>query len=98
MKTIIIMGVMLLFEAQPANAVRLMTPNIDSCEAFTTAMKRANANQADAVVQFLLMSAWVTGFMSGIAEGSNVDILRGMEITQIIIRVYQKCDSNPKML
>ena len=36
--------------------------------------------------------------MSGIAEGSNVDILRGLDITQIIARVYQICDASPEML
>jgi hypothetical protein len=96
MKTTVTIGVMLLFGAQPAGAVRLMTPNTDSCLAFTTAMQRANSNQEPA--PFLLMSAWVTGFMSGIAEGSNVDILRGLDITQIIARVYQKCAASPELL
>jgi hypothetical protein len=75
-----------------------MTPNTDSCQAFATAAKGTDANYPADASRFLLMSAWVTGFMSGIAEGSNVDILRGLDITQIIFRFEQKCDASPELL
>jgi hypothetical protein len=44
------------------------------------------------------MSAWVSGFISGIAEGSNVDILGDLHFKDIIARVYQMCEANPSMM
>lgn len=92
MKTTIVVATMLFIQAQPANAVRLMTPSLNSCKVFTTAMQHANS------LQIGILGGWVTGFMSGVAEGSNADILRGLEITQIMAQVYQLCNSTPEML
>ena len=71
MKTTIVVATMLFIQAQPANAVRLMTPSLNSCKVFTTAMQHANSLQIG-------HPGWMGDGVHvwGSAEGSNADILR----------------------
>jgi len=94
MKPTVVFGAMLfLLGAQPAHAVKLLTPNTDSCRTFVGLMQHFSSSQE--ALQLVSMSGWVTGFMSGIAEGTNVDILRELDITEITTRVIQVCEANP---
>ena len=86
MKPTVVFGAMLLLlGAQPAHAVKLLTPNTNSCRTFVGLMQHFSSSQE--ALQLVSMSGWVTGFMSGIAEGTNVDILRELDITEITTRV-----------
>jgi hypothetical protein len=83
----------LVASTEAANAVKILTPNEDSCLAFTTAMDTADA------LKLIGLGGWPTGFVSGVAQGTGLDYLRNYDVTSVTQRLYDSCRRQPdKML
>jgi hypothetical protein len=83
--------VVLVAGTQAANAVKILTPNKDSCLAFTTALDTANMDN-------LPLSGWAVGYFSGVAQGTGIDYLRNYDLTSLTLRLYDSCRSQPDKL
>ena len=64
----------LVASTQAANAVKVLTPNKDSCAAFNEALEAGSQLN-------LVLSGWATGFFSGVAQGTGIDYLRNYDVT-----------------
>jgi hypothetical protein len=76
---------------QAANAVKVLTPNKDSCAAFTEALEAGS--QLNPV-----LSGWATGFFSGVAQGTGIDYLRNYDVTSLTLRLAESCQRQPDKL
>jgi hypothetical protein len=75
----------------PANAqqnIKILTPTNDSCAIFTTAMDSGDP-------KVVALSGWALGFLSGVAQGTGVDILRGATAEGVMNRLYRDCQKQP---
>jgi hypothetical protein len=81
----------LVASTQAANAVRVLTPNQDSCAAFTTALEAGSQLN-------LVLSGWATGFFSGVAQGTGIDYLRNYDVTSLTQRLAEACQRQPDKL
>jgi hypothetical protein len=68
--------------------VKVLTPVDDTCLAYTKAMESVDNSTAT-------LGNWVVGFFSGVAQGSNVDILKDVGTIELLQRVYFRCMTNP---
>jgi hypothetical protein len=80
--------IVLVAATQAANAVKIITPTIDSCRAYVTAIDTANANNAS-------LSGWAVGFLDGVAQGAGIDFLRNYEGASLTGRLYLSCRDQP---
>lgn len=69
--------------------IKILTPTDDSCAAFITAMEKGDPAKVAA------LGGWALGFLSGVAQGANVDILRGATAQGVMSRVYSACKQYP---
>jgi len=75
------------------NTIKILTPNDDRCSSFIAAM---DSGQPPLTVTAL--GGWALGFLSGVAEGSNRDILRGESAQSVMSRLYVACKRQPNRL
>lgn len=71
-------------------AVKILTPTADSCAAFMAAMDSGDPTKVTA------LGGWALGFLSGVAQGANVDILRGATARGVMNRLYSDCQKQPE--
>jgi hypothetical protein len=76
---------------QAASAVKILTPNQDSCLAFTTALEAASELNP-------ILTGWATGFFSGVAQGTGIDFLRNYDLTSLTLRLVDSCQRQPDKL
>lgn len=69
--------------------VKILTPSSDSCAAFMVAMESGDPTKVAA------LGGWALGFMSGVAQGTNVDILRDATAQGVMSRLYSDCQKQP---
>jgi hypothetical protein len=67
----------------------ILTPTEDSCATFIAAM---NVDDTTKVAAF---AGWAIGFLSGVAEGSNVDFLRTPSQQDAVALLYSECGKQP---
>ena len=72
--------------------VKILTPNDDSCDKFVAAMNAGDPTKV------LALGGWAVGFLSGVAEGSNIDILRPMNVQEAMALLYSSCQQQPGRL
>jgi hypothetical protein len=70
-------------------SIKVLTLTEDTCAAFVAAMD--SRDQAKAVG----MGGWALGFLSGVAQGTGVDILRGATAGGVTNRLYSVCRDQP---
>jgi hypothetical protein len=69
--------------------VRILTPSLDTCSAFTKAM------DAKDEARLAGLTGWTLGYLSGVAQGSGVDFLRNAEASKLFTRLYAGCSTQP---
>jgi hypothetical protein len=82
----------LAFLSQPAAAqqkIQILTPTDDSCAIFTAAMDSGDP-------KVVAQGGWALGFLSGVAQGAGVDILRGATAQGVMNRLYKVCQEQPR--
>jgi hypothetical protein len=79
-------------KSAPLQTVKFLTPTEDSCGTFVTAMNTADATKLAA------LAGWALGFLSGVAKGSDIDILRPMTAQDVMVRLYKACEQQPTQL
>jgi hypothetical protein len=70
-------------------SIKILTPNTDSCLAFTSAV---DANDR---IMVLTLSGWAIGYVSGVAQGTGKDILRSANNLSVLNQVYDDCEKQP---
>lgn len=78
--------------APPATAqetIKILTPDDDTCAPFVAAM-----NSGD-TAKVLALGGWALGFISGVAQGTGADILRGATVQGVMNRLYAECQRQP---
>jgi hypothetical protein len=78
--------------ASPSGAqqsLKVLTPTDDTCAAFVSAMDSGDPPKVAA------LGGWALGFLSGVAQGAGVDILRGATAESVMNRLYAACHSQP---
>jgi hypothetical protein len=79
-------------QAAAQSSIKILTPNNDSCAAFTTAMDTLDQQR------LLTLSGWATGFLSGVAQGAGVDFLRNENVETVVLRILAECRRQPTKL
>ena len=85
-------AVVLLALAGPSAAqqgIRMLIPNDDTCTAFLAAL-----NSSDRAAM-LNLGGWALGYLSGIAQQSGKDILRGTTSEGLMDRIAESCQRQP---
>ncbi len=73
--------------AQPS--IKILQPAEDTCAAFVQAMDAKDATQV------LSLGGWALGFLSGVAEGRQKDILHDTTSEGVLDRLYAACQAQP---
>ena len=76
-------------ETSAAQGVKLLTPSVDTCRAYTAAV---SGNNRTALAGF---SGWLLGFLSGMAQGTGIDFLRDANVEELNKRLYESCRAQP---
>ena len=90
----VVIAVALTAAGTPAAAqqtIQILTPSANTCRAFTAAMV---APHKTALVG---LAGWVIGYLSGVAQGTQTDFLRGEDVKKLSGRLYNGCLSKPEM-
>jgi HdeA/HdeB family protein len=69
---------------------KILTPSDDTCAAFTAAMDSGEPPKTLAA-----LGGWALGFLSGVAQGTGIDILRNETMESVIKRLYHDCHEQP---
>ncbi|MGD0531924.1 MAG: hypothetical protein ABSA62_06490 [Methyloceanibacter sp.] len=77
---------------QAAAQIRILTPNLDSCLAYTTAL------DTDDEAKLGMLSGWTAGFFSGVAQGMGIDFLRNIDGETLARLLYDYCHRQPDKL
>ena len=70
--------------------VRILTPNVDSCSAYVKSME---TNDNPTLMAGL--GGWALGFLSGVAQGTDKDILRDAKAPDLFRQLYSLCKAQP---
>jgi hypothetical protein len=70
-------------------SIKVLTLTDDTCTAFMAAIDSGDRNKA------VGMGGWALGFLSGVAQGTGVDILRGATAQSVTNRLYSACQDQP---
>lgn len=77
-------------------AIKILPPINDSCAAFMDGMKSGDP------AMLSVFASWALGFVSGIALGTGVDVLRGMTgpdvVTRLIASAKNSLDARYRLL
>jgi hypothetical protein len=76
-------------EARADQGVKLLTPPVDTCRAYTAAIF---GNNRMTLVGF---SGWFLGFLSGKAQETGIDFLRDADQEDLNKRLYEGCRAQP---
>ncbi len=76
-------------ETSAEQAIRLLTPPVDTCRAYTAAVF---GNDRSTLVG---LSGWFLGFLSGMAQGTGIDFLRNEDVEKLNHRLYDGCRAQP---
>ncbi len=71
-------------------SIKVLTPTDDSCAAFVDAMKTG-----DPPAKMAALGGWALGFLSGVAQGTGIDILRGATTQSVMSQLYDECSKQP---
>jgi hypothetical protein len=77
--------------AAAQRTIQIMTPTTDTCRAYTAAT--AARDQAAP----LGLGGWVVGYLSGFAQGAQLDILKNENVAGLTRRLYEACLKRPEM-
>jgi hypothetical protein len=91
-RTALLTLIVLVAGTQAANAVKILTPNKDSCLAYTTAFDAADE------INNVSLTAWSMGFFSGVAQGTGIDFLRNFDLASLTLRLIDSCRRQPDKL
>jgi len=72
-------------------AVRILTPTVDTCRAYTAAMVARDQTA------FVGLAGWVVGYLSGFAQGTRTDFLHSEDVARLSNRLYDDCLRRPEM-
>jgi hypothetical protein len=78
----------------PADAqrtVQILTPTTDTCRAYTAATVARDQNA------LLGLGGWVVGYLSGFAQGAQIDFLKNETVAGLSRRLYDACLKRPEM-
>lgn len=75
--------------AAAQQSIKILTPSDDTCAAFMAAVNTGDPGKAPA------LGGWALGFISGVAQGTGVDILRGATTQGVMNRLYAECQKQP---
>ena len=90
---ILVAALFVLATNNPAIAeIKKITPNKDSCLAYTTAFDNPDMPLNP------ILTAWAIGFFSGVAQGTGIDYLRNDDLTSLTLRLINTCRSQPDKL
>jgi len=79
---------MFLFMSNQSDAqktVRILTLTDDICGAYVTAILKSDQ------AKILSFGGWYLGFLSGVAQGTNIDFLRRQDAGELSGRLYNVC-------
>jgi hypothetical protein len=76
-------------ETSADQAVKLLTPPVDTCRAYTAAVFGNNR------MTLMGFSGWFLGFLSGMAQGSGIDFLGDADVEDLNKRLYESCRAQP---
>lgn len=85
----VLMAIVVAPPAFAAPSIKLLVPSDDNCAAFVTAMN--NGDRA----AMLSLGGWVLGFMSGVAQETGKDILRGATSEGLFDQLSAECQRDP---
>ena len=77
--------------AAAQRTVQVLTPTTDTCRAYTAAT--AARDQA----ALLGLGGWVVGYLSGFAQGAQINILKNENVAGLSKRLYEACLKRPEM-
>ena len=77
--------------AAAQQTVRMLTPTVDTCRAFTTAMVAPDKTALAG------LAGWVVGYLSGFAQGTRTDFLQNQDVARLTSRLYDDCLKRPEM-
>jgi hypothetical protein len=77
--------------AAAQRTVQILTPTMDTCRAYTAATV---ARDQTALVG---LGGWFVGYLSGFAQGAQIDFLRGEAVARLSSRLYDDCLKRPEM-
>lgn len=77
--------------AAAQRTVQILTPTIDTCRAFTA------ATVARDQTQLVGLAGWFVGYLSGFAQGAQIDFLHGETVARLSSRLYDECLKRPAM-
>ena len=72
-------------------AVRILTPTVDTCRAYTAAMVASDKTALTG------LGGWVVGYLSGFAQGTRTDFLQNQDVARLTSRLYDDCLKRPEM-
>jgi hypothetical protein len=85
--TLLILSVAVPSAAQ--QTIKILPPINDSCAEFMGGMETGDPTK------LAVLASWALGFVSGIALGTGVDVLRRMTGPDVVSRLYSDCQKQP---
>jgi len=74
------------------NNIMVLTPTTDSCLSYTQAM------EANDLILTEGLNGWALGYLSGVAQGTGIDILRDAAAPDLFRQLYLVCKAQPRQL
>jgi hypothetical protein len=72
-------------QSDAQQSIRALTPTDDICGAYVTAILKSDQ------AKILGFGGWYLGFLSGVAQGTNIDFLRRQDAGALSGRLYNLC-------
>ena len=74
------------------NNITVLTPTTDSCLSYTRAIEANDFMLTEGV------NGWALGYLSGVAQGTGIDILRDEAAPDLFRQLYSACKAEPRQL
>jgi len=79
-------------QSEAQQTVRILTPDSDTCLAYTQAMEATDNPALTAA-----LGGWALGFFSGVAQGTGIDYLRDADASGLFHQLYSECLGQPRL-